>query len=98
MRIYYKPDMESHPQSMQVPNQLPFLQQLVDGYIEIHHIGKGVLLICNEEGRLKGMKPTLEDPDYGTIVGPVVFAGSRSDHIVALSDKQVEYLKERYGW
>lgn len=98
MRIYYKPDMESHPQSMQVPNQLPFLQQLVDGYIEIHHIGKGVLLICNEEGRLKGMKPTLEDPDYGTIVGPVVFAGSRGEHVTALSDKQVEYLKERYGW
>ena len=98
MRIYYKPDMESHPRSMQVPNQLPLLQQLVDGYIEIHHIGKGVLLICNEEGRLKGLKPTLEDPDYGTIVGPVVFAGSRGEHVTALSDKQVEYLKERYGW
>lgn len=98
MRIYFKLDMESHPQSMQVPNQLPFLQQLVDGYIEIHNIGKGVLLICNEEGRLKGMKPTLEDPDYGTIVGPVVFAGSRGEHVTALNDAQVEFLKERYGW
>lgn len=98
MRIYYKADQKSPVRSLQVPNQLSVLQQLVDGYIEIHNIGKRVLLICNEEGRLRGMEKTMEDPLLGDIVGPVIFAGSRGGSIVALNDAQFEFLKERYGW
>lgn len=35
------------------------LQQYVEGYIEIVHTPDGELLICNEEGRLQGLRPNL---------------------------------------
>ena len=34
--------------------ELSALQKLVGGYIEFHSLGGGLVLVCNEEGQLKG--------------------------------------------
>ena len=39
-----------------VPNDLHTLQQLVDGYIETVTFASDACVICNEEGRLKGLE------------------------------------------
>ncbi len=41
----------------EVPNELSALQALVGGLIETVHVFEDVLLICNEEGRIRGLKP-----------------------------------------
>lgn len=39
-----------------VPNDLHTLQQMVDGYIETVTFASDACVICNEEGRLKGLE------------------------------------------
>jgi hypothetical protein len=50
------------------------LQQTVGGYIETVTIAEDAVIICNEEGRLRGMpyNCNVMGVDY---VGPIVFAG-----------------------
>lgn len=38
-----------------IRNDLPTLQKTVGGYIEMLRINKGLVLICNEEGKLYGL-------------------------------------------
>lgn len=40
-----------------IPNTLEKMQELVGGYIEAVRFADGAVLICNEEGKLNGMKP-----------------------------------------
>lgn len=71
MRVLIKSPGSDYRQIV-VPNQLEVLQQLVDGYIEtvtIHGATKDIVVICDEEGRLKGKEPNC------TIAG-VSFVGS----------------------
>ncbi len=39
-----------------IPNDLHVLQQLVDGYIETVTFATDACVICNEEGRIKGLE------------------------------------------
>ncbi|MBQ3321920.1 MAG: DUF3846 domain-containing protein [Firmicutes bacterium] len=97
MRILYKPGCNSKAHTLQVPNNTTVLSQLLDGYIERYGIGNKVLILMDEDGKLKGKEPTIADPLLGVIAGPVIFTGSRGSHIAAISDDQIEWLKERYG-
>lgn len=38
-------------------NELEALQNIVGGYIEVIPLTSDLVLICNEEGKLKGLKP-----------------------------------------
>lgn len=50
---------------------LPTYQQIVSGYIQLGYSTKsGILIFCNEEGKILGLEPNLELP-YDTIVGTV---------------------------
>lgn len=70
------------PKWIEIENTLEAFQQEVCGYIEVIPFWEGdidgsrqmVLLICNEEGKIRGM-----DPNFyiwnDRIFGPAVFAG-----------------------
>ena len=57
-------------------DQLGHLQQLVDGYIELIHIGGGEIALVNEEGRILNLEKNpaaslvtgISTPLYGTVV------------------------------
>ena len=40
-----------------VANEYESLQELVNGYIEIVMLTENIVLVCNEEGKLLGLKP-----------------------------------------
>lgn len=42
---------------VEVKNELKALQEAVGGYIETLTLAEGVVLICNEEGKLLNMEP-----------------------------------------
>lgn len=52
-----------HPQSVTLPNDLDSLQKAVSigsdyqGLIELVWLEDGVLILCNEEGKLNGLEP-----------------------------------------
>ena len=64
-----EPGMDWH--FREVEDTLSTYQQIVGGYIELAYAGSdGILIFCNEEGKLLGMVPNIELP-YDTIVGTV---------------------------
>jgi hypothetical protein len=71
-----------------VEDTLQTYQEIVGGWIEVVECGKGVAMVCNEEGKLDGLKSNLMFPD-DIIVGDVLFCGVRDGDMVSLTDKQV---------
>lgn len=73
IKCYVKrPDSKLY--STLISNDLKNLQRFVDGYIEAVPVSANIVMICNEEGKLRGM-----EPNFGwlgdVIVGPVIFCG-----------------------
>lgn len=76
MRVLIKSPGSDYRQIV-IPNQLEVLQQLVDGYIEtvtIHGATKDIVVICDEEGRLKRKEPNCKIAGV-SFVGSIVVCG-----------------------
>ena len=73
-----------------VPNTLEALQELVGGYIEVHHIGNGLLLVMDEDGRLKGLPENVRCVQYGTIVGPVFITVDQDEDFRSLTPEEIQ--------
>lgn len=54
------------------------LQKTVGGYIEAVPLTDKIVMICNEEGKLKGLEPNFHLP-FDTIVGTVIICGRDKD-------------------
>lgn len=68
--IIKRPD-EKYGHVTHISARLENLQNTVGGYIETITVIKGVILICNEEGKLRGMEPNMwlnGDLIRGTII------------------------------
>ena len=79
-----------------VSNSLKNLQTHVEGRIEAVTIKPGVVVVCNEEGRLKGMPYccTAEDVPF---VGTIIAVGAEGDEFtdVPISLKEWKEMIER---
>ncbi len=62
------------PYSARIANKLESLQKIVGGYIETVTLDKGMVIICNEEGRLNGLQRNCKVCGI-EFVGPIIFAG-----------------------
>lgn len=81
-----------------IPNTLEAFQTLVGGYIETVRLGDFVL-IFNEEGRLKRMKPNIQPEGFLLpIVGPVVVAGVKEDDFDDCPLRMGEWMKQVSKW
>jgi len=49
--------VDQDPISLEIKDDLHTLQELVGGFIEMLPLTGNLVLICNEEGKLKGLKP-----------------------------------------
>lgn len=47
-----------HPKTSYLGTSLNDLQNAVGGYIELASMGDGCHILCNEEGKLRGLEPT----------------------------------------
>lgn len=77
-------------------NSLKNFQMAVGGYIETVSLAEDLVIICNEEGRLKGL------PYNCTIcgvsfVGDIILAGVKGEEF---ADLPMDYkqAKELFGW
>ncbi len=70
--IVKRPDEAGHATWMS--NSLKAFQTAVDGYIETVTVATGIVVICNEEGRLRGLEPNCRfcGVDF---VGTIIVAG-----------------------
>lgn len=77
---------------IEIENSLKAFQEAVGGYIETVTFAEDLVIICNEEGRLKNMAFNCEILGVG-FVGPVLFAGIKGDEFCSLSELQTITLK-----
>lgn len=61
----------------EVPNELEDLQELVDGWVEAHTVEDDLVIICNEEGRIRQMPYNCHV--FTDWVGPIAFVGCKGD-------------------
>ena len=73
-----------------VPNTLEALQELVGGYIEPHHICGSLVLVMDEDGRLKGLPENVRCVQYGTIVGPVFITADQDEDFRSLTTEEIQ--------
>lgn len=99
MKVLYKKPGEA-PEIREVENDLKPLQELVGGYIETVRVGE-VTIICNEEGKNKGLPINFLVNANGyidAIVGPAIFCRSEGFDFTDIQDEDVKAIKEYMGW
>ena len=78
IRVIIKHPHERIGRIKEIPNTLSALQQAVDGHIETVYLDSGLVMIVNEEGKLRGL-PVSFQTQYDTIVGTAVICGQCGD-------------------
>lgn len=69
-------------------NTLEAFQEAVDGYIEAVTIAEDVVIICNEEGRLRGLPFNVNVCGVG-FVGTVIAVGVKRDEFASLKSVHI---------
>lgn len=90
MKVIYKAP-GCAPEPRDIPNTLEELQAAVGGYIETVTIVEDCVIICNEEGRLRGMPHNVKflGVDF---VGPILIAGVSDEDFTDLAPENMGFL------
>ena len=92
MRAWLKePGQPGH--TVIIVDELELLQQIVGGYIETVTLADDLVIICDEEGRLKE-KPYNCNIAGIDFVGTILAVGTEGCVFASISDEAVEYLNE----
>lgn len=81
----------------EIENTLKAEQEAVGGYIEVLPLDNKKLLICNEEGKLNGMRGNRRIGN-DVIAGPFFIVGEDGDEFRSLTDEEVKESLERFAW
>ena len=95
MRAIIK-EVGKSPRVEVINNDLETFKTLVGGYIEVVTMEEGILLICNEEGKINGLPPNFSI-GYDVIVGTAVFvAFDGKEDFTSLSDTQMLLIMDKF--
>ncbi len=87
------------PKVIEIDNTLEAKQELVGGYIECVYLpnDNNVVLICNEEGKINGMKLN-RDIGHDIIAGPFLIVGDDYENgdFKSLTEDQILKYKMRF--
>ena len=91
------------PEQITIPHKLEEMQRIVDGSIQaIYPFEEAVALVCNEEGKLHGLKPNraVRDPDTGDILdiicGTFFICGLTRDDFGSLNQEQIQFYTKLF--
>lgn len=98
MRVYgFKENMFG---LMEVENSLEAVQKFVGGYIETIGMGNGIVLVCNEEGKLNNMAPVavwVENNEIADVICGSCFL-CRHDNVgnfISINEEDADYIKTK---
>lgn len=85
---------------IEMENSLEAEQRFVGGYIEVISIGNGIDLVCNEEGKINRLQPTvawIEDGELVEIICGECFLCRHNDEgeFVSIKDEDIEYIQSK---
>lgn len=87
-------EVNKEPYLKEIPNTLEALKGIVQGYIEMVRLpfDHNLVLICNEEGKLMNLPPTL-NLGHDVICGNFLIARDKGDgDITSLTNADIEKL------
>ena len=71
-------------------NTLEAMQEVIGGYIETVTLPNGLVLVMDEEGRLKGLTENVRCVQYGTIVGTVFITAADGEDFRSLTTEEIQ--------
>lgn len=86
LRVIYKAPGEAPVEKM-VKNEPHALQQTICGYIEVVDYRDGIIILCDEEGYLYGLRENVLG-----IYGPIVLCRVEGEDFASLRDDEVPKL------
>ena len=99
MKAIYKKVESINPEIIEIEDSLNSLQKCVDGHIEMLCLSENIVLLLDEEGKIKNKQPNfaLQIPERNfldVIVGDVLILGVNGPDFRSLTDKECDkYLK-----
>ena len=78
MRVIIKNPGEKVGHFEEIENELIPMRKIVGGPIETVYLGRGLVMVVNEEGKLRGL-PVSFKTEYDIIVGTAVICGQCGD-------------------
>lgn len=79
------------PYKKEVEDKLEIWQEIVGGYIEVVNLTDTILIVCNEEGKIKGLDINFAW-HHDIIVGTVCFVGEDGEEFRSLTDNEIESI------
>lgn len=76
-----------------VENTLRSMQKLVDGSIECVTVTEDLAIVCNEEGRIRGLSPSASILGM-QFAGPVAFVGVRGENFMSITRKVKRLVRQ----
>ena len=94
-----------YPEVKEIEPGLQSMQELVGGLIQaVYPFEDPVALICNEEGKLNGMKlnRALREPEtgqvYDIVAGPFFMCGLGEEDFTSLTEEQIQKYEEVFHY
>lgn len=85
------------PYVTEIENELSALQKAVGGYIETVYNGDGTIIICNEEGKLKGLEGNRRIHDGNSVIAGTFFVvGDDGEDFRSLTESEAVKYMDRF--
>ena len=94
--LVIRKDPGQPPELVEMENTLEALQQAVGGYIETVTFCVDAAIVCNEEGRLRGLPYNCNFMDI-SFVGPILIVGVDGDEMCSLDDGNAALILHMLG-
>ena len=94
IRVLIK-DPGQKPREFNIENELHVFQRIVGGFIEDTKIGRGVIALCDEDGKSKAKEFNFWLPNGDCVVGTAIFCSTDGEDLASLSDEQMDLFR---GW
>ena len=83
------------PRVIEIEQKLESYQEQVGGYIEALTISDDVVILVNEEGKLRGMTPNRRF-NGDVLVGNILIVGRKGEDLCGLSDKNIQLYSVQF--
>lgn len=84
------------PEVKEIPAKLHEYQKAVGGLIELVYNGDGTIIVCNDEGKLRGMEGNRRLDNGAIIAGPFFVVGDMGEDFRSLTDREVQRYLDRF--
>lgn len=91
LRVIYK-EPGRMAELREIPNTLRGLQGAIHGYIQAVTYKDGLIILCDEEGYIKGLSPNI----FG-ICGPVVVCRTKGEDFASVGEGEIAKLLKEFS-